>query len=140
MVRHELAHRNGCLRVKSALYGKSGEVGPNRPIDVNPALLGELHGARGGEEFGNRTDLIHRLGTGAHILCLVGKTESLRPQHTLVIDERDARTRDVVLTHLLGDEPARVFARIGVVAGHTFRGLAWRGRAAGKHSQQYGDC
>ena len=105
-------------------------------VDVQLALLHQLHGSGGGEQLGNRADPVDRLRCGRPLVGQIGKAETFRPDHPLVVHQGDRKAGHVISFHLLADQPGDVLPGVGViVARHCFR--LWRhGGTAGQHKQQ----
>jgi hypothetical protein len=91
-------------------------VAGNRIVEVDLALLDELHDERRRERLGLRRDVVDRVRGGGDAVLVIGVSESFRPQHLLILDDGggqagDAKARTEVLDLGLESSQPRFFAR-----------------------------
>lgn len=116
MVSHHIARRDRASIRKARLDREFRQGGGQWLIDVDLALFGQLHGGGGGEYLGNRTGAVNGFRSGRNIVFEVGVTETFLPNDFLIIDQRNAYARDLVLRHLTVNQPGEVIFSVTVIA------------------------
>ena len=116
MVSHYIARRDRASIRKARFDREFGQGGGQWLIDVDLALFGQLHGGGGGEYLGNRTGAVNGFRSGRNIVFEVGVTETFLPNDFLIIDQRNAYARDLVLRHLTVNQPGEVIFSVTVIA------------------------
>ena len=113
-MRHQLANRD---RLAEGIVGmKVRQISRHGRVEVDLALLDELHYRDIGEELRHRADAIHGLRSRAAPRRRIDDAESLRPDHLLVVDERDRDDRQSLRPHLALDEPLELVGDGGVIS------------------------
>ena len=104
MVGQETPDGDRSTAVESGLDRKLGKVGLQWPVDVEFALLCKLHCRGRREKVGKRPDPVNRLRGRDQFLFFISISETFRPDHLLVVHQRDAQSDDVVFFHLFPDQ------------------------------------
>ena len=76
-MRHDLAQ--GDRFVEWIFRMKAGQIGVHRRIDIQLALLLQLHHPNGGEQLGEGGDAVDRASPGGGLALGIGQAKSMRP-------------------------------------------------------------
>ncbi len=117
-VRHELPQ--GDRRAGAVVGREVGEVGADRRVDVDVALLGQLHDGDVGEELRHRAHPVDRLGGGGDTGRLLAEPGS--PGDAVAINQRDRDGREPLLVALALDHGGEGGGNFGVVGSGPDRG------------------
>ena len=122
-VRHQVAQgdRPAERIARTEVRQIAGDLG----VEIDLAALDQLHQRDVGEELGHRSDAVDRVGGGLHSSFGVGEAEAAGPDRPLVVDQRDRQRRQLLVLHLMLDEPLEDRDG-GVVVGRGSGRARWR--------------
>ena len=128
----------GPALAKAGLDGEIRQGGHQRLVDVELALLGQLHGCCRGKDLGDRAGAIHGFRCGRNLVFQVGVSVAFLPDHFLIVDQCNAQAGDVVIRHFAVDQPIQVFFDISVISTGTASGNRRRSGAGTQEEQGAG--